>query len=291
MRVFGECHAHLFMNGRDYRLAVETHRNGPDEAAVRRELEEYRKRGVTFIRDGGDHFGVSLLARRLAPEYGIRLITPGFALYKSGCYGKVVGLPFENLREYAVLVRRVKQEGGDFVKIMTTGILDFQTENGLTGVPLKPGEVREMVRIAHEEGLRVMSHTNGAREAEAAADAGVDSLEHGNLQDRDSLSALAERRVVWVPTLVTVRNLMGRGRFSDEVLKKIWEGVKKNVRLGRKLGVAMAPGSDAGAFGVLHGQGIEEEYSAFREIFPEDDSLDLFLAEGEEKIRRFDRPV
>ena len=287
--MFGECHAHLFMNGSDYRRAVRVHRDGPDEKTVRQELEEYRKRGITFIRDGGDHFGVSRLAGKLAPEYGITYLTPGFAIYKAGHYGRVAGMPFETMKEYAELVRRLAREGGDFVKIMTTGIMDFQTETGITGEPLKPEEVREMVHIAHEEGFRVMSHTNGAREAEAAAEAGVDSLEHGNFQDRDSLEALAEHQVVWVPTAVTVRNLIGKGRFSDEVLKRIWEGLSENIRMARRLGVIMALGSDAGAFGVLHGQGLLDEYAAFREILPEDESLDDMLREGENRIRQFER--
>ena len=278
--MFGECHAHLFMNGSDYRRAVAVHRDG-------RELEEYRRRGVAFIRDGGDHFGVSRLARELAPEYGVTYLTPGFAIYKAGHYGRVVGLPFENMKEYAALVRKLDRDGGDFVKIMTTGIMDFQTETGITGEPLKPEEVREMVHIAHEEGFRVMSHTNGAREAEAAAWAGVDSLEHGNFQDADSLAALFEHHVVWVPTAVTVRNLIGKGRFSDEVLRAIWDGLAANIRLARRLGVTMALGSDAGAFGVLHGQGIREEYDAFREIFPEDETLDDALRDGESRIRQF----
>jgi len=77
--MFGECHAHIFMNGFDYRKAVKDHRDRPDEAEIRRALEAYRTHGVAFVRDGGDHFGASLLARRLAPEYGITYLTPGFA--------------------------------------------------------------------------------------------------------------------------------------------------------------------------------------------------------------------
>ena len=57
--MFGEAHAHLFMNGYDYRKAVETHKGHIEETVLRGYLEEYRKRGVTFIRDGGDDLGVS----------------------------------------------------------------------------------------------------------------------------------------------------------------------------------------------------------------------------------------
>lgn len=51
MKMFGECHAHIFLNGYDYRKAVETQKNGPQDALIRAHLEEYRKRGIRFVRD------------------------------------------------------------------------------------------------------------------------------------------------------------------------------------------------------------------------------------------------
>ena len=67
--MFGECHAHIFMNGTDYHRAVQTHKVKADEVAVRSALDAYRKAGVTFVREGGDPYGASLLAGRLAPRY------------------------------------------------------------------------------------------------------------------------------------------------------------------------------------------------------------------------------
>ena len=69
--MFGECHAHVIMDGINYKKAVKRHEQGPDEGIVRKCLETYQRAGVTFVRDGGDALGVSHLAKRLAPEYGI----------------------------------------------------------------------------------------------------------------------------------------------------------------------------------------------------------------------------
>ena len=80
-----------------------------------------------------------------------------------------------------------------------------------------------MVHIAHEEGYAVMSHTNGAYGTRAAIEAGVDSLEHGNYMDEETVTMLAESSTVWVPTLVTVRNLIGCGRYEDAILRPIAE--------------------------------------------------------------------
>lgn len=41
--MFGECHAHIFMNGTDYHRAVQTHKVKADEVAVRSALDAYRK--------------------------------------------------------------------------------------------------------------------------------------------------------------------------------------------------------------------------------------------------------
>lgn len=283
----GECHAHIFMNGMDYHKAVEAHKTAPNIPLIRAHLKEYQKRGITFIRDGGDHFGASAVARKLAPEYGITYITPGFALFRKGRYGSVVGLPFDSRQEYQELVKILKKQGGDFVKFMTTGIMDFKTPAGLTSKPLAAEDVKWMTEIAHEEGLKVMSHTNGAQAVIDAAEAGVDSIEHGNFQNEESIRCLKEHDTIWVPTAVTVQNLIGCGRFDDRVLKEIVSGVKKNILYARKIGVQMALGSDAGAYMVLHGQGILDEYAFFRNLFPNDPTLDAFLKAGEDRIRAF----
>ena len=50
--MFGECHAHIFLNGRNYKEAVALHKNHVSEEAIRQAFAEYRKRGITFVRDG-----------------------------------------------------------------------------------------------------------------------------------------------------------------------------------------------------------------------------------------------
>ena len=72
--MFGECHAHIFMNGTDYHRAVQTHKVKADEVAVRSVLDAYRKAGVTFVREGGDPYGASLLAGRLGLSIALRYL-------------------------------------------------------------------------------------------------------------------------------------------------------------------------------------------------------------------------
>lgn len=286
--MFGECHAHIIMDGVNYRRAVDMHKNGPDDQIIKAHLKAYQDKGITFVRDGGDALGVSLRAKEIAPEYGIDYRTPVFAIHKEGHYGSIVGKSFATMREFHDRVLEAKKAGADFIKIMTTGIMDFNMHGAVTGTPLDAAEVKEMVHIAHEEGMNVMSHTNGDCGVQAAVEAGVDSLEHGNYMNEESLTMLAQSHTVWVPTLVTVRNLMGDGRYEDEVLWPIIESAKENVRKAFQLGIKVAPGSDAGAYRVLHGQGIQDEMDSFIEFLEEEKRDDVYrwLADGEAEIKK-----
>lgn len=286
--MFGECHAHIIMDGVNYRRAVDMHKNGPDDQIIKAHLKAYQDKGITFVRDGGDALGVSLRAKEIAPEYGIDYRTPVFAIHKEGHYGSIVGKSFATMREFHDRVLEAKKAGADFIKIMTTGIMDFNAHGAVTGTPLDAAEVKEMVHIAHEEGMNVMSHTNGDYGVQVAVEAGVDSLEHGNYMNEDSLAMLAQSHTVWVPTLVTVRNLMGDGRYEDEVLWPIIESAKENVRKAFQLGIKVAPGSDAGAYRVLHGQGIQDEMDSFVEFLEEEKRDDVYrwLADGEAEIKK-----
>ena len=288
--MFGECHAHMLMDGINYREAVERNRKNVCEEKIREYFEAYRRAGVLFVRDGGDNYGVSARAAQIAKEYGVDYRTPVFAIHKEGHYGKIVGRSFSNMKEFHQRVREAAAEAADFIKIMTTGLLDFRNHGTVTGTPLDKAEVKEMVHIAHEEGMAVMSHTNGIYGVQAAIEAGVDSLEHGNYMDEDTMSMLADSDTVWVPTLVTVRNLLGCGRYDDEILRPIIVQAENLVRLAFAKKVKVALGSDAGAYMVPHGKGICQEYESFCQILGNTPRVTEWLKNGEKEIReRFRR--
>ena len=263
--MYCDCHIHMVLDGMDWKAAIAAHRNGPDEKLIRARQERYRALGFTYLRDGGDRWGVGARARELAPEYGIRYRTPLAPLCKRGHYGGFIGTEFENLREYAAIVSRLRSQGADFVKIMISGLMDFDRFGVLTQEGLPNQEIRELIHIAHEEGFAVMAHANGARTVEAAADAGVDSVEHGAYLDGDALAAMAERGTVWVPTLSTIGNLRGKGRFDEAAVRDILASAVENVRRFANLGGLLAPGTDAGAWAVPHGS--LTEYRLLEQIF------------------------
>ena len=253
-------HIHMVLDGFEWRSAIARHSTKPDIPWIRKQLDIYRATGYTYLRDGGDKWGVGAAARVLAPEYGITYRTPLAPLCKAGHYGSFIGLTYENTREYANLVKRHREKSADFIKIMISGLMDFDHFGVLTEPGLDESLIRELVHIAHEEGFAVMAHANGARTVEAAAKAGVDSVEHGAYLDSAALAAMKDSGTVWVPTLSTIGNLRGKGRFSEYAVEKILDSALFNVSEFSSMGGLIATGTDAGAWQVPHGSPTEEDY-------------------------------
>ena len=281
-RLFADCHMHMILDGCFWKDAIGRHREQVDEPFVRATLRRYQARGFTYLRDGGDRWGAGKCARALAPEYGITYRTPLANLCKRGHYGGFIGAYYADFKEYAALVRQHRAAGADFIKIMISGLMDFDVCGRLTEEPLDGDTIRELIHIAHEEGFSVMAHANGARCVEHAACAGVDSVEHGAYLDGDALHAMKENQVVWVPTLSTVGNLRGKGRFDEQAVCAILEGAMNNVAEFGNMGGIIAPGSDAGAWAVPHGS--MTEYQLLTEALGS--QADTMLEQGVREIQK-----
>ncbi|NLW70678.1 MAG: amidohydrolase family protein [Eubacteriaceae bacterium] len=261
-----ELHAHVIMDAINYKQAMARHEKGVDKAYVRGVLETYQRAGITLIRDGGDFAGVGEYAKEIAPEYGITYLTPIFALHREGYYGSVVGFGYRTMEEYRNYVADIKRRGGNFVKIMTTGILDFARYGVISEGALSLGEIKELVNIAHGEGFAVMSHTNGAVNVKNAVEGGVDSIEHGSYMDEDAVDYLAQSGTLWVPTIATQKNLLRTERYPAEIVSKIVAVNEENIAAAIRKGANVGVGSDAGAYAVFHAEGTLDEYAYIRAL-------------------------
>lgn len=266
MEQYAECHGHIFMDGQNYKTAMAQHRNGVDREQIRARLAALQAAGVTYYRDGGDILGAAAYAREVAPDYGIEFRACLFGTHRRGQYGGIVGYAFDTAEEFAALVRRAEAERADFIKLMVSGIMDFQRVGGLTGGGLMGGgsprdELAALVELAHGAGFAVMSHVNGADAVRAAVDAGVDSVEHGYFLDEDCLRRMAARGTIWTPTLAATAGFVGREGFGAGVAAGNLLGQGAMLRRAAELGVLIAAGSDAGAFGVAPDRGIHTEHA------------------------------
>ncbi|HEX8366168.1 MAG TPA: amidohydrolase family protein [Allosphingosinicella sp.] len=232
--------------------------------------------GFTTVRDLGSAPRVgSVLARATAEGLivGPRIVAAGPAISIIGGHGDVNGFRREvnealsahntctGPQECAARVRQLAQAGAQVIKFTATGGVLSQQARGLEA-HFTDEEMRAIVTTAHSLGLRVAAHAHGARGIEAAARAGVDSIEHGTFADAAALQAMRASNSVMVPTmmaLVGVREGLGRGIYTPVVEAKIRETVEhlgRAARAARAAGVPVVFGTDAGVF--AHGRNAEE---------------------------------
>jgi len=280
--MLGDCHVHMVLDGVDYKKAMGSHKPVVQEDWIRAKLSEYRSAGVTYVRDGGDALRVCERARELAPEYGIEYRIPHYPICRKGRYGGFIGRCFEDFGEYRALVDEVVRRNGDFIKIMISGLMDFNHYGVITSTPLDKQEIADMIAYAHDRGMAVMAHANGAETILNALKAGVDSIEHGAYMNDECVSALAESGAVWTPTAVTIGNLIGCGRHDDGILKPLLALHLENARKCHALGGKIAAGSDAGAYQVPHVKGLADEIALLKSA----DISQEALNEAESIIRK-----
>ena len=257
--MFGDLHIHMILDGVYYRAAIDAQKEHPLDGLVRARLSDYQARGVCLLRDGGDAWGVSLRARELAGEYGIDYRSPAFPIYRRGHYGAFIGRGFDKYDEYRALLDEAGEKRADFIKLMISGLIDFDHFGVLTEPGPEPQDIRRMIELAHAAGFAVMAHANGDRAVTAALQARVDSIEHGAYLSESVLLRMAQQRTLWVPTLSTIGNLIGSGRYPDAVLKRLLAQQQEAVRFVAAHGGRIGLGSDAGAWHVMHGQAISDE--------------------------------
>lgn len=279
-----ECHGHIILDGIAYTGAIARHQSSLDEAFIHNNLKICAEHGVVFYRDGGDKHGASGFARKIAGAYGIDYRTPMYIIHKRGHYGGMFGRAFDSIPEYRNLVGEAKRLGADFIKTTASGLLDFAHCGNVAGPALTLEELREIVSIAHGEGFAVMVHANGTDNIKRAVESGADSIEHGFYMDMAALSMMADTGAVWVPTCATVYNLIGSGRYDDNVLRGILDDHKAALVETSVLGVLVACGSDAGASMVPQGKGTIDEILII-------ESFGVDFEKGNRKIERIFKRV
>ena len=161
--------------------------------------------------------------------------------------------------------------------------MDFEQFGVITDTPCSYDLCYDMIAYAHDEGFAVMAHANGDEAVSNALKAGVDSIEHGAYLSDETLRILAQTDAVWVPTVVTIANLRGLGRFPDEVLCPLVELHLENISKAASFGAKIALGTDAGAYAVYHGEAVEQEYRLLKQALGE--QADGILLCAEQTIR------
>ena len=232
--------------------------------------------GFTTVREAGSGPASAFSLRRGTAEGfidGPRIVAAGPSLAIVGGHGDVSGFRPEvnelldsgftctGAVECAEKVRLASQNGADIIKITATGGVLSQQGRGLEA-HFTSAEMKSIADTAHSLGLKVMAHAHGARGIEAAARAGIDSIEHGTYLDEAAARAMKDNGTVLVPTLMAFKGVterLGQGVYTPVVEAKIRDVAETaRVFMGKALrwGVPIAFGTDAGVFG--HGRNAGE---------------------------------
>jgi imidazolonepropionase-like amidohydrolase len=105
--------------------------------------------------------------------------------------------------------------------------------------------------MAHSLHLKVAAHAHGARGIEAAANAGIDSIEHGTFLDEAGARAMKAHGSYYSATLMAfsgVQSVMGTGKLTPEMEAKARQTVAvwgKGLNLAYRTGVKIALGTDS----------------------------------------------
>lgn len=233
-------------------------------------FSDYKKSGISTLRDGGDNAFISYKARNIAKEIGINYKTPVYALYKKGTYGSFIGVPVEGLEEIREELEKLSGFEPDQIKIILTGVVDFKKYGQVGGTNFSFKELSYICDFAKDRKIPTMVHANGSEGISLALKAGISTLEHGYLISDTEVHKMADSGVIWVPTLSPLGNILetSDARFAKEkeVIRKVFEEQLKNIYKADSLGVNIGLGSDAGALFVKHGKGLMDEMRHFEKI-------------------------
>ncbi|HEX9953914.1 MAG TPA: amidohydrolase family protein, partial [Allosphingosinicella sp.] len=232
--------------------------------------------GFTTVRDLGSPPQVGFALRRATAEgriQGPRILSSGPPVSIIGGHGDVSGfspkvvaaLGADNTctgpEACAARVREFSRAGADVIKFTATGGVLSQQARGL-GQHFTDAEMKAIVDTGHSLGLKVAAHAHSARGIEAAARAGVDSIEHGTFADAAAIRAMKASGSSLVPTLMAftgIRERLGKGVYTPQVEAKIRETlseVGKAARAARAAGVPVVFGTDAAVY--EHGRNAQE---------------------------------
>ncbi len=147
-------------------------------------------------------------------------------------------------------VREQISNGADWIKVYVDRSYFVRKDGVLDDVPtFTPEELGAIVDEAHRERHKVAAHAAALRGVHNAVEAGVDSIEHGMYIADDDLKLMAQRGIVYVPTLY-VGEYVAEGRAAEG--HPVWVQMinihAATFRRALKAGVRIAFGTDAGGF-------------------------------------------
>jgi imidazolonepropionase-like amidohydrolase len=205
--------------------------------------------GITTVRDCGARRGLDRELRQAIADgliRGPRLLVSGVPLTITGGQCWFLGGEVDSPADIRRLIRQQAKARVDWIKVFVTGGAATRGANMLRAA-FSAEDLRIIVEEAHEAERRVVAHCHGGPGTRYAAEAGVDTLEHGVYVPREDLELLAERGIPLVITFgVYERGMHAPGvpQFFREKCVEVVGRYLETIALAREVGLRIAVGTD-----------------------------------------------
>ncbi len=231
-------------------------------------LGAYARQGIFSLWDMGSRDGVGLRLKKVLgrmEDPPIRLKSAGCALHKKDRYGGFLGRGVEGQKEIREAVAGIFREGGDFVKVVHSGIVSLKNPGRITSGGFSREELRCLVEESRHYGLPVHCHVNSDQAIREAASFPIASIQHGFFISEETLHLLKEKNIHWTPTLYALDHLKnGLPPEQKAAIEKILDGHLESLSRAAQLGVRLVVGTDSGSRGVSPGCSFLEELALFK---------------------------
>jgi imidazolonepropionase-like amidohydrolase len=262
-----DCHVHLSL--RLEPVAEQVQRSATD--LVVRALEtgrDFVEAGVTTVRDAG--YTPAGIRRAFASGAfpGPRTQVSCMPLSQTGGHGdgwtpsgavletEVSDLP-PGIADGVDAVRRAARlqirAGADWIKVMATGGV-LSAADSPDASQFTVDEIRAIVEEARAAGIRgTLAHAEGTAGIKNALQAGITSIEHGDLIDDEGIAMMLERGVPLIPTFNINFALMDEDRvargdvppWAIEKMRYLFDKQQANFRHAVERGVRVVMGTDS----------------------------------------------
>ena len=267
-----DAHVHVNMDGEPNIDGI--YRQTEGELALRSMVRAQKDlmAGFTTIRDEGA-VGFTDVAVRDAIDSGFisgpRMFVSGVAISSTGGHGDTDFSPAVSGGSFGTIVnspdearkaaRYTFKYGADQIKIMATGgVMSNGDEPGAPELSFE--EMKAALDIANSRGRISSAHAHGAEGIKNAIRAGITSIEHGMLIDREGMEMMKEYGVYLIPTIIAAHRIVefaegGRlpewmARKAKQCLENHGEHLKEMLAMGVKIGF----GTDSGTAFNRHGE-------------------------------------
>lgn len=239
-------------------------------------LETDLSLGFTTLRDAGGLDWSFKMAIEQGLIKGPRVLLSVNMLTQSGGHGDKRGLsrehnvPRNSLGNFPEIcdgpdevrksAREALRRGADQIKVMADGGVASPSDK-LGQWQFEVDELEAAVRVARAAGTYVMAHCYEDQAITNCVEAGIKTIEHGNLMSSETAELMAARGTYLVPTLSVIYVLAEKGQaegfdsFMMAKLKQVLPRALEGLERAYKAGVTIGSGSDIiGPFQYLKGR-------------------------------------